>query len=162
MTDDFQESLKLGKAIEERVSALMSSKGYSVRVIDTMHRGDLSISGHGLDAFTIEVKGDYVAARTGRVCIELLSNAHTDRPGWALTCRADALAYCVDSPEGWCVYWVRFPALIDALGEWLGKVGARGGYRFGHSLNAGRNLTVSLLVPVRALAAIAWKVEPLP
>lgn len=43
------------------------------------------------DTFTVEVKTDEVAGRTGNVFMEVVSVDHPIRAGWLWTCRADKL-----------------------------------------------------------------------
>ena len=45
------------------------------------------------DKYLIEYKSDETASRTGNAFIETVSVDTTDKPGWAITCKADFIFY---------------------------------------------------------------------
>lgn len=47
------------------------------------------------EAYTIEIKTDTVAAKTGNAFLEIAKHLNPYRPGWVYTCQADFLFYLV-------------------------------------------------------------------
>ena len=103
-------------------------------------------------AFSVEYKFDARAGQTGNAFIELVSSDATGQLGWAFTCTADRLFYCV--PANLLVYVLDptrlrrlLPAWVRAYCKSLRAVPNQGRFQ---AYN-----TIGILVPLRELEAIA-------
>ncbi len=106
----------------------------------------------GIDRFVSDSRGecsiDYKccqeARKTENAFIETVSNDITERPGWALTSKADWILYFVVPHEA---LFLRTLRLRDELGNWLR-------YPTGSALNRDYS-TTGLLVPLPVVRALS-------
>ena len=117
---DFQTQLRIGRQYEQAIRKyfeeawgwrfLAASKGGQQRGIDYFVTN--------LDGlvFSVEIKADFVAGRTGNIFVETWSNVATKKRGWAFTSCAQILLYGV--PEMNVLYKVEMLAFKYALSEW--------------------------------------------
>lgn len=68
------------------------------------------------ESFTVEIKSDWTAVRTGRAFIETVSVDRENKPGWAYTSQADILLYFI--PPMLLVYVFRLEKLRLHLPLW--------------------------------------------
>lgn len=92
--------------------------------------------------YTVEYKTDMRAAETGRAFIETVSVDNVEKPGWALTSRAQVLVYYV--PPLLKAYLLSMFELKQRLPTW------QKAYLMGTAKNEGYN-TRGLLVPLTEL-----------
>lgn len=154
VTHDFEASKAAGVAGEQRVAALLRERGCIVTATaqaDQWLGIDFYVTPPaGLPPYTLEVKTDRAAHRTGNVFVEILSNEETGRGGWARDCTADRLAYLVDESD--IVYFFELPQLTKLAAGWE-RQARRGdrGFRVQRVSNRGPDgrpyTTVGVLVP---------------
>lgn len=123
---DFQEKLEKGRRTELAVIDFLLADGYVVDIIESpreqKYRGDLRVYGGSLDKpFTIEVKDDSAALRTGNVFVEYISVDNQGKPGWALTTNADRVFYVI----GNIAYPFKPRDLRNELPKWLYRLQTR-------------------------------------
>lgn len=108
------------------------------------------------EEFTIEIKSDWTAAKTGRAFIETVSVDRENKPGWAYSSQADMLLYFI--PPLLLVYAVRLEKLRPHMSLWERVYPQRS---IPNSHQTGDYFTRGLLVPLAELENIAESVVSL-
>ena len=115
MSSYFGRNLRLGHEREAVLDAFFSVRGFDIYPatpeeqrtgIDRWFNGELG------GRFSVEYKSDSTSQRTGNAFVETVSVDTEDKPGWALTCKADCLMYYVLGHE--VIYCFR-PEVIRAV-----------------------------------------------
>lgn len=153
---NFTTDLQRGQAGEAQLDAFFGKYWAIQPATMTQQRQGIDRSYYDLHTsefkFTVEYKFDSMAGKTGNAFIELASCGVTLRQGWAYTCTADRLFYCVADDA--LVYVINPVQLRAFLPGWLRK--------YGKSLKGVANQvggsyysTVGVLVPLRELEQIS-------
>ena len=154
---EFRQELARGHDGEHRVARWLMSHGYGVEMVDDLDRQklgvDLVVSPPFPPSYTVEVKTDYLAHRTGNAFIEYVQNdtgtARQGGLGWVVTCRADWLLYLV--AETGDAYWLRPRDVYRAFWSWWRRRDIRKHF----AQNAAGYRTHGLCVPLSELSILS-------
>lgn len=146
MTHEFNTSLTVGKEGERFLDGFFS-KWYDIRPGKDSERYD-RVFARCDQEFKVEYKTDILAHTTNNAFIELVSVSRgaTVKEGWAVTSKADFVAYYV--PGLSMIFWVHVVRLRAALPEWKRL------YKAASADNGSYN-SMGLLVPLWSLGSIA-------
>jgi hypothetical protein len=150
MTYDFDRQLALGVEDEQAILRYLAPDWHiePASVADQRRGIDYHLTHRqNTRKFSIEIKSDRTASKTGNAFIETYS-VFPDKQGWAHTCQADWIFYYL--PIDALVYVFKPQKLRDRLGDWQAKYPRR-------EIPNATWTTVGLLVPLSELEAIAYQ-----
>jgi len=151
---DFREQLKKGEGGEKIVSSILSSH-YKLQGVskDVQRYGIDRIVETKLGTFySLEIKTDWTAGKTGNAFIETISVSKTKKPGWGYSCCAQVIAYFV--PDIGLIYMINPIKLKLIIPEWAKNYPIR-------KIPNRDYFTEGLLVPLKELDKIIFYVVTL-
>jgi hypothetical protein len=118
MDYDFDEQLKKGEEQEVRLDEHFAKKFRIYKVSARQQRNgiDRAMIDNKNRCWLVDYKSDFQAHETGNVFIELVSVDTTNKPGWALSSKADYIVYFM--VESGTAYIVAMADILENLARW--------------------------------------------